>query len=167
MSFMQTECYKMGLLSTKSNWKSSTSMFGSYEDPELIEKLIKVSSQSDKIRVHELLNVLTSTPLFYQNIWQKRPFLCKQVLPNLDQGYISDDLKKAVDEDFIEAGRGTFEEGRTGWNMKAVSTPKGKSFEEAKLKFDDIEKALKEKSGTVVINSAGGFIPVCFHISHL
>jgi hypothetical protein len=31
--------------------------------------------------------------------------------------------------------------------MKSVSQPRGKSFEEAKLRFEDIEMALKEKSG--------------------
>jgi hypothetical protein len=37
--------------------------------------------------------------------------------------------------------------------------PRGSSFQEAKLQFDDVTMAMKEKSGTVVFNSAGGFIP--------
>ena len=87
----------------------------------LIEKLIQTSKQSDKLRVNDLFRTLTTDTTFYSHIWQKRPFLCKQVLSNLDQGYVSDDLKAAIDNDFIEAGRGSFEEGKTGWNMKAVS----------------------------------------------
>ena len=31
------------------------------------------------------------------------------------------DLKDVVDQEFLEAGRGTFQEGRGGWNMAAVS----------------------------------------------
>ncbi|CAN0522887.1 unnamed protein product, partial [Ectocarpus sp. 8 AP-2014] len=42
--------------------------------------------------------------------------------------------------------------------MAPVSTPRGKSFEDAKLRFDDVKSALKEKSGTVVVNSAGAYI---------
>lgn len=43
--------------------------------------------------------------------------------------------------------------------MTAVSVPRGKSFQEAKLQFDDVISALTQKNGTVVFNSAGGFIP--------
>lgn len=31
------------------------------------------------------------------------------------------DLKEIVDSEFLEAGRGTFQAGRGGWNMAAVS----------------------------------------------
>ena len=79
------------------------------------------------------------------------------------------DLKDAVDSDFLEAGRGTFQEGRSGWNMAAVSTPRGRSFQEAKLRFDDVLIALTQTNGTVVFNSAGGFIPklaaVCLSVT--
>lgn len=33
--------------------------------------------------------------------------------------------------------------------MAQVSEPRGKSFEDAKLRFEDIQRALLEKSGTV------------------
>jgi hypothetical protein len=69
------------------------------------------------------------------------------------------DVKESVDSDFIEAGRGTFSEKSGGWNMAAVSTPRGSSFDDAKLRFEDVQMALKQTSGTVVFNSAGGFIP--------
>jgi hypothetical protein len=70
-----------------------------------------------------------------------------------------DDLKQVVDNEFLEAGRGTFQEGRGGWNMAAVSTPRGSSFQDAKLQYQDVLNALAVKSGTVVFNSAGGFMP--------
>ena len=63
---------------------------------------------------------------------------------------------------------GTFQDGRSGWNMAAVSVPRGKSFQDAKLRFDDVLTALTQRNGTVVFNSAGGFIPklasICFSI---
>lgn len=33
--------------------------------------------------------------------------------------------------------------------MAPVSTPRGKSFDDAKLRFEDVQRALQEKSGTV------------------
>ena len=48
-----------------------------------------------------------------------------------------------------QAGRGTFSQGSSGWRMAPVSTPRGKSFEDAKLRFEDVQQALQEKSGTV------------------
>lgn len=49
----------------------------------------------------------------------------------------------------LQAGRGTFKEGASGWMMAQVSQPRGSSFEDAKLRFEDVKRALKEKSGTV------------------
>lgn len=41
--------------------------------------------------------------------------------------------------------------------MATVSNPRGQSFDEARLSFDDVEKALEK--GTVIFNSAGAHIP--------
>lgn len=130
-----------------------------YTDSHLVEKLFSTSERCEKFKFIEIFGSMTNDKVFVENMWQKRPFLCDKSLPNIFKSYVSTDLKADVDKDFIEAGRGTFEDGKTGWNMKAVSKPRGKSFNDAKLRFEDIEVALKEKSGTVVINSAGGFIP--------
>ena len=43
--------------------------------------------------------------------------------------------------------------------MTAAVKPRGSSFQEAKLQFEDVTMAMTQKSGTVVFNSAGGFIP--------
>ncbi|CAB1099958.1 unnamed protein product [Ectocarpus sp. CCAP 1310/34] len=96
--------------------------------------------------------------VFVNELWQKKPFFCDASLPSLAGQYTLDDVQQAVDSDFVEAGRGTFSQGSTGWRMAPVSTPRGKSFEDAKLRFDDVKNALKEKSGTVVVNSAGAYI---------
>jgi len=130
-----------------------------YSDSHLVDKLFSTSERCEKFKFIEIFGSMTNDKSFVENMWQQRPFLCDKPLPNIYKSYIATDLKTDVDKDFIEAGRGTFEDGKTGWNMKAVSKPRGKSFDDAKLRFEDIEVALKEKSGTVVINSAGGFIP--------
>lgn len=67
-----------------------------------------------------------------------------------------DDLEKAVNDDFLDAGRGTTDN-RKGWKMATVSNPRGQSFDEARLTFDDVQKALEK--GTVIFNSAGAHIP--------
>ena len=41
----------------------------------------------------------------------------------------------------IVAGRGTFQEGKTGWQMASVGTAKGSSFEDAKLKVGSLWQA--------------------------
>jgi hypothetical protein len=35
--------------------------------------------------------------------------------------YTMTDVQNSVDTDFLEAGRGTFQQGAGGWNMAAVS----------------------------------------------
>jgi hypothetical protein len=118
-----------------------------YIENSLVNKIIIESERSEKLNFEQIFNVFATDEIFINSIWQKKPFLCNEELPNLKNAYLSSDLKADVDGDFIEAGRGTFEEGRTGWNMKTVSKPRGKTFEEAKLRFEDIEIALKERSG--------------------
>jgi len=72
-------------------------------------------------------------------------------------GYFTfDDLAKAVEDDFLDAGRGTTDN-RKGWKMATVSNPRGDSFEEARMTLDDVDAALEK--GTVVFNSAGAHIP--------
>jgi len=72
-------------------------------------------------------------------------------------GFFSfDDLAKAVEEDFLDADRGTTNN-REGWKVMAVSTPRGSSFEEARMTLDEINTALEK--GTVIFNCIGAHIP--------
>ena len=41
--------------------------------------------------------------------------------------------------------------------MATVSNPRGQTFEEARLSFEDVQAALEK--GTVIFNSAGAHIP--------
>ena len=43
------------------------------------------------------------------------------------------DVQHAVDSDFLDAGRGVAD-GKGGWKMAPVSTPRGTSFEDAKMR---------------------------------
>jgi hypothetical protein len=65
-------------------------------------------------------------------------------------------LEKAIDEDFLDAARGTTDN-RKGWKISPVSVPRGDSFEEARMSFEEVQTALTK--GTVVFNSAGAHIP--------
>lgn len=61
--------------------------------------------------------------------------------------YTMESVQAAVEGNFLEAGRGTFEEGRGGWNMVAVSEPRGMSYNDAKLQFSDVKVAMSQRSG--------------------
>ncbi len=106
-----------------------------------------------------MFRALMTNSEFLSDYWQKKPLILTESMPNLAGAYTMTDVEYAVENDFVEAGRGTLEGGQGGWNMAAVSTPRGNSFEDAKLRFQDVQESLKKKSGTVVFNSAGGFIP--------
>ncbi|CAN0012196.1 unnamed protein product, partial [Heterosigma akashiwo] len=111
---------------------------------------------------------LTSSETFKNEYWQKKPFLHSTPLPNMDQQFTFSDVAVEVEKGFLDAGRGTFVEGRS-WQMASVGKPRGTSFEEAKMRIKDVEKALAERSGTVVFNSAGAKIKplaqVCYGTS--
>jgi hypothetical protein len=66
------------------------------------------------------------------------------------------DLEKAVNDDFLDADRGSTDN-RKGWKVASVSEPRGNSFEDAKMLFEEVEAALEQ--GTVIFNSAGAHIP--------
>jgi hypothetical protein len=70
--------------------------------------------------------------------------------------FTKDDLKKAVEDDFLDADRGSTDN-RKGWKVASVSDPRGNSFQDAKMLFDEVESALQQ--GTVIFNSAGAHIP--------
>ncbi|CAM9820563.1 unnamed protein product, partial [Chrysoparadoxa australica] len=125
----------------------------------LPEALKEAGGRDGPLSVANTMRTLATHPQFLGEFWQRKPVHIAEELPNLSGTFGMSEVEHAVESDFLEAGRGTFAEGRSGWKMAAVSQPRGKSFEEAKLRFKDVEKAMKEKSGTVVINSAGAFIP--------
>ena len=73
------------------------------------------------------------------------------------EGYFDmKDLEKAVTDDFLDAARGSTDN-RKGWKITDVSVPRGESFEEARMTFEDVQAALDK--GTVIFNAAGAHIP--------
>lgn len=65
------------------------------------------------------------------------------------------DLEKAVNDDFLDADRGSTDNAR-GWQVSSVSEPRGNSFHDAKMLFSEVQEALQQ--GTVIFNSAGAHI---------
>lgn len=65
-------------------------------------------------------------------------------------------LEKALEDDFLDAARGSTDN-RKGWKITDVSIPRGESFDEARMTFDDVQSALEK--GTVIFNAAGAHIP--------
>ncbi len=73
-----------------------------------------------------------------------------------DKSFTMKDLEKAMDDDFLDAQRGSTDN-RKGWAISPVSIPKGDSFEEARMTYEDVQKALEK--GTVIFNAVGAHVP--------
>mmetsp|Transcript_42359 Transcript_42359/g.61877 ORF Transcript_42359/g.61877 Transcript_42359/m.61877 type:complete len:676 (+) Transcript_42359:203-2230(+) len=72
-------------------------------------------------------------------------------------GYFTfDDLAKALEEDFLDADRGSTDN-KKGWKVTAVSTPRGSSFEDARMTLEEVEAALSK--GTVIFSAIGAHVP--------
>lgn len=142
-----------GLQARHSSFLSSSRLFGS-----IVEDVLEGAKIDPSLNVENTFRALMRNEEFVSDYWQKKPLYIQEAMPNLVSAYTMDDVEEAVENDFVEAGRGTLDGGQGGWNMAAVSTPRGSTFEDAKLRFSDVQVALKKTSGTVVFNSAGGFI---------
>lgn len=92
---------------------------------------------------------------FATSQWARKPVLLHRVA-GIAGSFTLDDVREAVDSDFLEAGLGV-SGGGGGWKMTTVSEPRGRSYEEAKLRYVDVARGMV--SGTVVFNSAGAHIP--------
>lgn len=73
-----------------------------------------------------------------------------------ESSFTMKDLEKALEVDFLDASRGSTDN-RKGWNISPVSVPKGDSFEEARMTYEDVQKALEK--GTVIFNAFGAHVP--------
>lgn len=73
-----------------------------------------------------------------------------------DGFFIFDDLAKALQDDFLDASRGSTDV-RQGWKVTSVSTPRGSSFDDARMTLEEVQTALEK--GTVIFNTAGAHIP--------
>jgi len=73
-----------------------------------------------------------------------------------EKSFTMKDLEKALEDDFLDASRGSTDN-RKGWAISPVSVPKGDSFEEARMTFEEVQKALEK--GTVIFNAFGAHVP--------
>lgn len=121
-----------------------TDMFGFGEDEKTFYKLFQGVREKVTLGLKGKPFVLRNKDLEAANVKSFKGF------------FTFDDLEKAVNDDFLDAGRGTTDN-RKGWKMATVSNPRGQSFDEARLTFDDVQTALEK--GTVIFNSAGAHIP--------
>ncbi|KAG8459525.1 hypothetical protein KFE25_012860 [Diacronema lutheri] len=90
--------------------------------------------------------------------WQRAPLVTRALAPLADGYFTVAHLAAAVERNFLDAGLGVYDaRGRAGWQMGRVGTPRGASFEEAKLTWAEVEAAMGR--GTVVFNSFGAHEP--------
>ena len=108
-------------------------------------------------RYFEFFESLAADSEFAARTWAREPALFREV-PGVAGSFTLEQLQVAVDSDFLDAGRGVPDlDAPGGWKMAPVSQPRGSSFEDAKMRYVDVERALTQ--GTVVFNSAGAHIP--------
>ena len=99
---------------------SSTSVSG--VDDDLIQSLQTATAAVPKLQFEKLFDAFAKNSYFLSHIWQQKPYYVNQPLDCAVGAYTMEDVRQAVDSDFLEAGRGTFQSDRGGWNMAAVST---------------------------------------------
>jgi hypothetical protein len=121
----------------------------SYVSDNIARKVESTSAIEEKMNFEATLSAISSDEEFQEFYWQKKPLLIQSELKSIVSSFTMVDVKASIEEEFLEAGRGSFEDGRTGWNMAMVSKPRGKSFEEAKLNFDDVVAAMKQTNGFI------------------
>jgi len=104
-----------------------------------------------------LFSALTKESQFKTEICQKLPFFFDSKTECFVDLFTLKNLEEYVERDFLQAVRGAVPNARKGWFMTDVGEPRGESFEDAKMRFEDVRNSLQK--GTVVFNSAGGNIP--------
>lgn len=99
---------------------------------------------------------LSGHPFVLRKAEMERAMETKDGESVFDGSFTMKDLQKALDDDFLDASRGSTDN-RKGWAISPVSVPKGDSFEEARMTYEDVTAALEK--GTVIFNAFGAHVP--------
>lgn len=105
---------------------------------------------------YRAFEVLARDADFVADVWARKPLLVAEPIAGVAGSFTLDDVREAVDSDFLEAGLGV-PTAEGGWKMAPVSQPRGSSYEDAKLRYVDVAAGIER--GTVVFNSAGAHVP--------
>ena len=126
---------------------------------------VEVEGAEGATACHAVFAELAASEEFARETWARRPLLLDAASVPADFAYAftMEDVEACVEADFLDAGRGVSGGDASGWKMAQVSTPRGPSFAEAKMRYCDVQEALK--SGTVVFNSAGFNMPKLASVS--
>eukprot|EP00978_Attheya_sp_CCMP212_P026355 scaffold86495_cov59-Attheya_sp.AAC.7 len=96
-----------------------------------------------------------STPFYITRDQVSSALHSNNIMQSFAGFYTMDNLAQSLQEDFLDASRGSTDN-RKGWKSSTVSSPRGNSFEEARMTLDEVNAALEK--GTVIFNSAGAHI---------
>jgi len=133
-------------------------------DETLGKILAEAGAGCGKLDLKNVFQALLTAPNspFLDKYWQREPCYTATSIPCLAQAWTMADMEDAIAREFLLAGRGFFEEEGSkmsgGWKMATVGEARGSSFEDAKLRPEDVRAALAKRSGTVVFNSVGGSV---------
>lgn len=105
-------------------------------------------------KYYDFFSSVATSHEFVNEIFARKPMLYSAIAGVADS-FNFDALQVAVDSDFLDAQVGDADRG--GWQMENVAEPRGNSFEDAKVRYMDIEAGMKK--GTVFLNSAASHVP--------
>ena len=105
---------------------------------------VEVEGAEGASACHAVFAQLAASEEFARQTWARRPLLLDAASAPADFAYsfTMDDVEACVEADFLDAGRGVSGGDASGWKMAQVSTPRGPSFAEAKMRFCDVQVAL-------------------------
>jgi Cdc6-like AAA superfamily ATPase len=70
----------------------------------MIQEINSASIHASSLQLQPTFHAIFNQQIFRDNYWQKNPFVIKSILNNLKDAYRMDDVKKAVERDFFDAG---------------------------------------------------------------
>jgi hypothetical protein len=70
----------------------------------MIQEIDSASMHASSLQLQPTFHAIFNQQIFLDNYWQKNPFVIKSILNNLKDAYRMDDVKKAVERDFFDAG---------------------------------------------------------------
>jgi Cdc6-like AAA superfamily ATPase len=70
----------------------------------MIQEIYSASIHASSLQLQPTFHAIFNQQIFRDNYWQKNPFVIKSILNNLKDAYRMDDVKKAVERDFFDAG---------------------------------------------------------------
>ena len=92
---------------------------------DLIQELKDSSKDEAPGSLKATLFTFAENSNFLKDFFQKKPLYVPHALPNVAGAFTMKDVEAALNTEFLEAGRGSFDNAVGGWTMAPVGAPRG------------------------------------------